>query len=136
LRIIERSALSAGKLMLYRAHLDVHSQLPPEAMSVSLNVMGIDAAQGWYDQYGFDLEKGTISRILNPTSTETFLRIAVGMGSDEAQDLAEHFGRVHPSDRMRLASYEARAMLADIAGQDALWAEAVRSGSRMVAAEA
>jgi hypothetical protein len=91
LRIIERSALSPGKLMLYRAHLDVHSQLPPEAMSVSLNVMGIDAAQGWHDQYGFDLEKGTISRILNPTSTETFLRIAVGMGSDKAQDLAEHF---------------------------------------------
>lgn len=46
LRFIERSTLSPGKLMLYRAHLDVHSQLAPEAMSVSLNVMGIDAAQG------------------------------------------------------------------------------------------
>jgi len=136
LRFIDRSALSPGKLMLYRAHLDVHSQLPPEAMSVSLNVMGIDAAQGWHDQYGFDLEKGTISGILNPTSTETFLRVAVGLGSDEAQDLAKHFGRAHPSDRLRLASYEARALLVDADGQDALWAEAERSGSRMVAVEA
>ena len=122
--------------MLYRAHLDVHSQLPPEAMSVSLNVMGIDAAQGWHDQYRFDPASDTVTAILNPTSTETFLRLAVGLGGAEAQDLAERFGHSHPSDRMRLASYEARALLADRAGQDALWREAELSGSRMVAVEA
>ena len=51
LRFIERSALVEGKLMLYRAHVDVHAQLPREIMSVSLNVMRIDPAQGWHDQY-------------------------------------------------------------------------------------
>ena len=136
LRFVERSTLSPGKLMLYRAHLDVHSQLPPEAMSVSLNVMGIDAAQGWHDQYRFDPASDTITAILNPTSTETFLRLAVGLGGAEAQDLAEQFGQSHPSDRMRLASYEARALLADSAEQDILWREAEMSGSRMVAMEA
>lgn len=136
LRFIERSTLSPGKLMFYRAHLDVHSQLPPESMSVSLNVMGIDAAQGWHDQYRFDPASDTITAILNPTSTETFLRLAVGLGGAEAQDLAEHFAQNHPSDRMRLASYEARALLADHAGQDALWRQAELSGSRMVAMEA
>ena len=136
LRFIERSTLSPGKLLLYRAHLDVHCQLPPQSMSVSLNVMGIDAAQGWHDQYRFDPASDTITAILNPTSTETFLRLAVGLGGAEAQDVAERFGRSHPSDRMRLASYEARALLADPAGQDALWREAERSGSRMVAVEA
>jgi hypothetical protein len=105
-------------------------------MSVSLNVMGIGGAQGWHDQYGFDLANGTISGILNPTSTETFLRVAVGLGSSEAQDLAKHFGRTHPSDRLRLASYEARALLVDAAGQDDLWREAEQSGSLLVAVEA
>lgn len=136
LRFIERSTLSPGKLMLYRAHLDVHSQLAPEAMSVSLNVMGIDAAQGWHDQYRFDPASDTISAVLNPTSTETFLRLAVGLGGAEALDLAENFGDCHPSDRMRLASLEARALLVDYAGQDELWRKAELSGSRMVAKEA
>ncbi len=132
LRFVERSTLSPGKLMLYCEHLDVHSQLPTEAMSVSLNVMGIDAAQGWHDQYRFD----TISAILNPRSTETFLRLAVGLGSDEAVDLAENFGSCHPSDWMRIASFEARALLTDRAGQDASWRNAELWGSRMVAMEA
>jgi len=136
LRFVERSTLSPGKLMLYRAHLDVHSQLPPTSLSVSLNVMGIDAAQGWHDQYGFDPASDTVTGILNPTSTETFLRLAVGMGGDQAHDIAEDFGKFHPSDRMRLASFEARALLADQAGQDDLWRSAELSGNRLVAAEA
>ena len=133
---VERSALSEGKTLLYRAHRDVHSQLPPETMSVSLNILRIDPAQAWCDQYGFDLKQGTVSHVLNPTSSETFLRCAVGLGGDAARDLADHFGRHHPSDRMRLASFEARAMLADAAGADALWREAEKSGNRLVAHEA
>lgn len=136
LRFVERSALSEGKLMLYRAHRDIHSQLPAESLSVSLNILRIHPAEGWFDQYGFDLESGAITGVLNPTATETFLRCAVGLGGAEALDLAEHFGRHHPSDRMRLASYEARALLLDEPGVEALWREAERSGSLMVATEA
>lgn len=134
LRFVERSALSEGKMMLYRAHRDVHSQLPPRSMSVSLNVVHVDPAQGWFDQYGFDLESGAITGMLNPTSTEVFLRCAVGMGGAEALNLAEDFGRRHPSDRLRLASYEARAGLGG--DLDALWREAESSGSLLVAKEA
>jgi hypothetical protein len=32
LRFIERARLDEGKLMLYRAHVDVHSQIPPDAL--------------------------------------------------------------------------------------------------------
>ncbi|MXO51135.1 hypothetical protein GRI42_07440 [Erythrobacter gaetbuli] len=122
--------------MLYRAHLDVHAQLPPESLSVSLNVMHIDPAHGWYDEYGFDLDSNAVTGILNPTSTECFLRCAVGMGGEDALDFAEWAGRAHPSDRMRLASYEARAGLLGLAGRDALWREAEGAGSVMVAKEA
>ena len=136
LRFVERSALGEGKLMLYRAHRDIHSQLPAKSLSVSLNILRIDPAEGWCDQYGFDLESGAITGILNPSSTETFLRCAVGLGGAEALDLAERFGRLHPSDRMRLASYEARALLLDETDADGLWRQAERSGSVMVAREA
>ncbi|MEM7689412.1 MAG: transposase [Pseudomonadota bacterium] len=136
LRFIERSALHEGKLMLYRAHVDVHSQLPPEALSVSLNIMHVDPAQGWFDQYGFDLERGEITRVLSPNATEAFLRVAVASGSDEALDYAQRVGRSHPSERLRLASFEARAGLAGEEDRDALWREGEMCGSRMVAAVA
>lgn len=136
LRFVERSALSEGRLMLYRAHTDIHSQLPAESLSVSLNILRIHPAEGWFDQYGFDLERGAITGVLNPTATETFLRCAVGLGGAEALELAEHFGHRHPSDRIRLASFEARALLLDEVRADDLWREAERSGSVMVAKEA
>ncbi|MEM8726808.1 MAG: transposase [Pseudomonadota bacterium] len=135
LTFVERSALHEGKLMLYRAHKDVHSQLPPESLSVSLNVMHVDPAQGWFDQYGFDLERREVSRVLSPNATEAFLRVAVASGSEEAEEFARWVGGTHPSERLRLASYEARsARLASVADQDALWREGEACGSLMVAA--
>lgn len=133
LRFIERSALHEGKLMLYRAHRDIHSQLPPESLSVSLNVMHVDPSQCWFDQYGFDLERREVTKVLSPNATETFLRVAVATNSDEALEFAEQTGRGHPSDRLRLASFEARAaLLTDETERDAVWREAELSGSRMV----
>ncbi|MCK0128826.1 transposase [Erythrobacter sp. F6033] len=134
LKFIERSALHEGKLMLYRAHRDVHSQLPPESLSVSLNVMHVDPAQGWFDQYGFDLERSEVTRVLSPNATEAFLRVAVGLGAEEALGFADWVGRNHPSERLRLASFEARAARIENAEMvDALWREGELSGSRMVA---
>ncbi len=137
LRFVERSRLSEGRLMLYRAHRDVHVQHPADALSVSLNVMHMAPHQGWYDQYRFDVSDKRIAGILNTGSAEAMLRVAVGLGLEEALDLAEQFGRHHPSDRMRLAGWEALAMAApDAAARDNLWARAEVSGNRMVVGEA
>lgn len=137
LRFVERSALFQGKLMLYRAHRDVHSQLPPESLSVSLNIMHVDPAQCWHDQYGFDIERGEVTRVLSPNATEVFLRVAVASGSQEALDFAEQTGGSHPSDRLRLASFEARAGLLDSReDRDDLWRKAECSGRLMLKAEA
>ena len=133
----ERSTLGEGRLMHYRAHRDIHAQLPPEATSVSLNIMHIGAGQGWLDQYGFDLDSNCVTGTLNPTSTEVFLRCAIGMGTQDALELAEDFGRRHPSDRLRLATFEGRAgLLCDVEARDELWRTAERSGSRLLAGEA
>ena len=74
---------------------------------------------------------------INPGASETFLRCAVALGEDEALDLAQQFGRHHPSGRMRLACFEARAArMADDNHRDALWREAEAAGNLMVAQEA
>lgn len=137
LRYVERRRLEPGQIMHYRAHRDIHRQLAPDALSVSLNVMHSCGAQGWLDQYRFDLERGEVGAILSRGSSEAFLRIAVGLGGEEARDLAERFGRRHPSDRMRLCAWDALASVAeDTAEWDELWRIAEASGSRLVAMEA
>ena len=137
LRFIERSRLEPGKLMLYRAHLDVHAQMPADSLSVSLNVMHTAGAQGWLDQYKFDLDQREIAAQLSPAPSAAFLKVAVGLGSDEALDLAHRFALRHPSDTMRLAAWEALAgREAEPDARDTLWREAEGAGSRLVAMEA
>jgi len=137
LRFVEKSRLEQGKIMHYRAHRDVHAQLPADALSVSINIMHSSGSLGWMDQYNFDVENSRVGRIVSPGSSEAFLRIAVGLGTPEALDLAETFGARHPSERMRLASWRALASRATGEGErDSVWRQAELSGSRLVAAEA
>lgn len=137
LRFVERSRLAPGKVMHYRAHRDVHRQLPADSLSVSLNVMHTGGAQGWLDQYRFDLANKTVAGMLGRGSSEAFLRIAVGLGGAEACDLAHRFGHAHPSDRLRLCAWDALADAeTDAQARDAVWARAERAGSVLVANEA
>lgn len=137
LRFAERARLEEGKIMLYRAHRDVHLQLPADELSVSINVMHTSGAQTWLDQYRFDVTEKRIAGILNPGPSEAWLRVAVGLGGAEAQDLAHRFARHHPSDRMRLCALDSLAgTMTDRAERDALWRGAEGSGSRLVAMEA
>ena len=136
LRFVERSRLEPGKIMHYRAHRNVHSQLPPDALSVSLNVMHAGGAQGWTDQYRFDTERNTIDGVISAGASEVFLRIAVGLGHAESRDLAERFARSHPSDRMRLTALDAVAGVLSREGRDDLWRRAENAGSRLVALDA
>lgn len=137
LRFVERSRLEQGKLMLYRAHLDVHAQGAADALSVSLNLMHTGGAQGWFDQYRFDLARSSIGAILSSGPSDAFIKLAVGLGSAEALDLAERFARQHPSDRLRLAAWSALAAREeDPAARDAVWRAAEGAGSRLVMLEA
>lgn len=137
LRFVERSRLEEGKILHYRAHRDVHAQLPADSLSVSLNIMHTSAGQGWMDQYRFDLDRGRIGAILSPGPTEAFLKVAIGLGGEKALDLAHRFVRNHPSDRLRLSTWDALAAReCSAAAKDTLWQQAERSGSRLVEAEA
>ncbi len=133
LRFVERSRLEPGKLMLYRMRRDVHVQLPPDSLSVSLNILGADPAQPWLDQYRFDIASGTIAQGLTVTAAEALVAIAVHVGN--GLDLAERFAHHHPCPRMRVTALDALASaLPDEA--EARFASATADPDRFVAGHA
>lgn len=112
LKFVERSQLDEGKMMLYRAHRDIHSQLPPESLSVSLNIMDEGEHIPWRDQYIVDLEHGTIARRPTLTPGEMLLRCAVHL-TENGKDVAAEFATAHPVPRMRAHAIAALAALAE-----------------------
>ncbi|NIJ35470.1 hypothetical protein FHR22_000119 [Sphingopyxis panaciterrae] len=116
LKFVERSTLDEGKMMLYRAHRDIHSQLPPESLSVSLNIMDEGEHIPWRDQYIVDLGRktggrGTIVRRPTLTPGEMLLRCAVHL-TENGRDIAEQFAGAHPVPRVRANAIAALAALA------------------------
>jgi hypothetical protein len=109
LRFVERSRLEEGKIMLYRAHRDVHAQLPADALSVSLNVMERSADLGYHDQYRFNTVDRTISAHLTRTAIEPLLALCAHLGGDDARDLIESYAADHPCDRIQFTALTALA---------------------------
>ncbi|SFF83322.1 hypothetical protein SAMN05518801_10273 [Novosphingobium sp. CF614] len=138
LRPLGRSRLEPGRLVHYRAHHDILCLHPPESLSATLTLSHTHAVHGWLDHYVFERRKGSagafrVAEALGHGPSETFLRIAVALGGEEASDLARQFGRHHPSDRMRLTAWRALAgVAANDAARDEVWREAEGSGSRLV----
>ncbi len=109
LRFVERSRLAEGKVMLYRRFRDVHSQLPPDSLSVSLNLLAFSDRSDFCDQYRFDLERRQIAGLVNTSPLEVLVKLAVHLGGGNGRDLAEAFAAGHPSERIRFAAIEAQA---------------------------
>jgi hypothetical protein len=135
LRFVERACLSPGKVLLYRKHRDVHSQLPPESLSVSLNILALSPANEFQEQYGFNLASSSVARILNPSALETMVRLAGTFGGGNGRDLVEDFAQRHPSDRIRFAAWRTKAAAAaDIEARIAIYDEAAARLSGLAAA--
>ncbi|MGF1550601.1 MAG: transposase [Sphingomonadaceae bacterium] len=109
LKFVEKSRLEPGKVMLYRAHRDVHNQLPADAMSVSLNIVEASVRQPFLSQYRFDVERCEIAGILNGTASEALLDLAAHVGGGNARDLVESFAGHHPCDRIQARAVRALA---------------------------
>lgn len=107
LRFTGRRRLEEGQVLLYRAHHDVHAQLPPDAFSVSLNILCTGRDQGWRRQYRFDTARGTIAQCMTVSSAQLLLALAVGSGAPDAIDLAHDFAARHPMEAMRLTAWDA-----------------------------
>lgn len=134
LRFIERSRLSCGKVLLYRAHRDIHAQLPADALSVSLNIMERAPHIGYRDQYGFDVSNGVISENLTETAIEPLLAICSQIGGENARDLVETYAAYHPSERIQFAALTALASTCpSIDARIEVFAQAARRSAPFVA---
>ncbi len=133
LRFVEKSRLDRGKVMLYRAHRDVHLQLPADDMSVSLNILETSSSASWRDQYRFDIEGSRIAAAMTRMPLEPMLALAAHFGGPAGTDLLADFALTHPSDRVRWLALKARAAaLPDLDGRIAVHEEGTRSGSLLV----
>lgn len=133
LRFVEKTKLDPGKVMLYRAHKDVHLQLPADEMSISLNIVEASHSVPFRDQYRFDVRAKTIEGVISVLSLEQLLAVSAQLGGDNGTDLLDDFAARHPNDRVRFHALKARASaLTDIDARLALYDRAAREGGNYV----
>ena len=92
--------LSEGKMALYRAKQDVHIQLPPEQLSVSINLIPKGDAQN-ETQLQIDKSSRTICRYLGFSGAEVVVRLAGLLGSYEHLEVLARIANQHPSAKTR-----------------------------------
>ncbi|WP_158298723.1 transposase [Sphingomonas psychrotolerans] len=134
LKFVEKSSLSEGKVMLYRACYDIHDQLPPESMSISLNIMELTVRGSVVDQYGFDVERNFIGNMINRMSMCSLMPMIAQVGGENAQDYLAETARSHLSERVRFAALKAiAATRPDLEGTMEVFEQGTRSESALVA---
>ena len=105
--------------------------LPPDTLSISLNIMEEGAAVPWRDQYIVDLERGTIAKRPTLTQGEMLLRCAVHFCA-EGVDLADQFAARHPVPRVRANAIVALAAVAEGDARAAALERGMRDGDARV----
>ena len=124
LRFVERSRLEPGQVLLYRKHRDVHLQMPPDEMSVSLNILAVSRTSDFRDQYKFDVERREVAALINPSGLEALVGLAGRFGGENGRDLVDSFAERHPSERVRFAAVRAQAAAGDIDDRIAVYERA------------
>lgn len=125
LEYLEKTSLPRGKVMLFRACEDVHTQLSCEELSISLNLLVIPPYEALADQYSFDVAGSRISGIITTPNAGcmSLLTFAALLGATDAYEAIEQiaFGKRHW--RVRHAALEVASILAP-SEREALWRRA------------
>jgi hypothetical protein len=105
----ERTSLSRGKVMLYRAGRDIHSQEHASAFSVSLNLLMDTPEVKTRNQFFFDFESETIAGFVpHPVASRMMIcQLATRVGDGRTAELLDTIAEVHPFPRLRAAACEA-----------------------------
>ncbi len=113
LKFIERSSLSTGKVMLYRAFRDVHDQRPAKEMSMSINIMESTLRGAFMDQYEFDIENSKIKGMINKISASSLLPVIAQAKEGNSEDFLHETVRSHFSGRVRCLALSSLASVAE-----------------------
>ena len=123
LRFQEDTDFPVGKLMYYFASKDVHTQYPPDDLSISVNLILPRSGEPKL-QYFFDVEKQTVIGQVNELSLRnTIFRAVQALGDENSIELLLHIARNHPCFRTRGLAWE--AVLAMEAGGAGFYSQAM-----------
>ncbi len=131
LTFLEHTSLPKGKVMYYRASKDIHTQIPPEDYSISLNIMKRGNSFLDKEQYHFDLQKRTITNIAPGFGTGRYFLIdlAKEIATPKTEELLEQLSISHETPYVRAKSYET---LWELNADEHLLSKALNDESRIV----
>lgn len=115
LHYVEQVRLSPGAVMTYRAFEDVHAQLPPEEVSISLNLMAHPPEFADKPQYFFDMDARRIATSVcdGYESFGTFISMASHIGNANTLDILATMSRSHPVAAVRDAAIRQLSVLSE-----------------------
>lgn len=134
---LERVKLEPGKVLFYRRVKDIHIQIPPDDVSVSLNLMPIESELGLTEQYSFNLETRSISALVGSQIAKQvdMLKLAGSVGDENTLDLILHVAMNHPNHNTRLGALHAASHLRPEEAEH-FWNEGLRDRSDAIRASA
>ncbi len=105
LRLLERTSLPFGRIMIYRDSLDVHRQEHAPEFSMSLNVLMRPKVDG-RRQYRFNLDSGTISGCdsMDVTRRQTLCDLAGYVSDERTVTLLGDIAETHTDNAFRGAA--------------------------------
>ena len=134
LQFKERLQFRPGMVMLYEASKDVHTQQPPEELSITLNLMVSSPTVRLQDQYLFDVEKNMLvgyPQDIDSSRRSSLLEMASHIGNANTRQILHDLTTSHPSRRTRLAAYESLASLEPNSSL-AIWERACKDAEPLV----
>jgi hypothetical protein len=100
LRLMETTMLPEGKLMLYRAYKDVHAQLAPETLSISLNLLVLPTSDT--EQHIFNTDHGAVDKVIGSVSNpQALCQLALALGSSTSVPGLERLASRHKAPEIR-----------------------------------
>lgn len=107
LEFVEDTTLPEGKLMYYYSSKDVHTQLPPQELSISLNLILPRKQRPLAAQYEFDMESRTVMSRFGDMQMRRLVFSAVKhIGDENSLDILATIARRHADHRTRALAWE------------------------------
>ena len=123
LRLLERTSLTRGKVMLYRACRDIHAQEHPRDCSISINLIASPPEILKKNQYTFDTDSSQIKEnVQKVISGHVFLcTLAQHIGNGATAPILEKVAHTHYAPKVRAAAATALAGLEPASARSDVW---------------
>lgn len=109
MKFLETTRLTKGKIMYYRESKDIHTQLYPEELSLSINLIPYPQNVIRKNQFFFDTKNSTIENFAKNNAAKNIFvcKLARLLGNANTVDILTSFAALHPYPRLRAEAYHA-----------------------------